>query len=299
MLCTALLDSGASLSTISTYLIEKMKMEGTDIDIQTLEKPTYFLLATGDDIIHATKKVILDVHIQCEMKLLTLKAVEFLILMDTRPTLLLGIPVLMQLGINPVQMIKAVCVKHGLDLTAAPLGTNETSISVTATAGTDTQGRSLIPGSEEAPLAIGMLQNAPQRQNSSSSDNRSTAPTEDPFDQATIEEDGDELGLRQFQDIGDEDQREVLRKVQERMATAFRQGNVEDREFVRRYQTLISDNISSFRLRLLTTDPPANVPPMQVRLRPNARPVRTRPRRYGRNLDEVIDTWAGCLLEAM
>eukprot|EP00918_Siedleckia_nematoides_P045146 GHVU01098741.1.p1 GENE.GHVU01098741.1~~GHVU01098741.1.p1 ORF type:complete len:553 (+),score=41.66 GHVU01098741.1:177-1661(+) len=81
------------------------------------------------------------------------------------------------------------------------------------------------------------------------------------------------------------------------MRTAFTQCSSEDQEFIQRYQTLIFNNLSSFRLRLLSTDPAANVPPMQVRLRPNARPVRTRPRRYGRTLDEVVDTWAGCLEE--
>eukprot|EP00918_Siedleckia_nematoides_P068287 GHVU01148745.1.p1 GENE.GHVU01148745.1~~GHVU01148745.1.p1 ORF type:complete len:728 (-),score=90.55 GHVU01148745.1:56-2239(-) len=106
--CSVLLDTGASASTISRFVVNKMEEAGDYMKIKKLEKPVQFSMAAGDHRAKAEFTIMTDLHVVIKSKrsFLHLENVEFFILEEQTPHVFLGIPILVSLGVNPVKALE-------------------------------------------------------------------------------------------------------------------------------------------------------------------------------------------------
>eukprot|EP00918_Siedleckia_nematoides_P047808 GHVU01104720.1.p1 GENE.GHVU01104720.1~~GHVU01104720.1.p1 ORF type:complete len:907 (+),score=144.58 GHVU01104720.1:185-2905(+) len=123
--CPALCDTGAWQSTIASTILKTLRKMNEALQITELTTPVGFEIAgdTGNGhTIYSVQTVKLDVFVECKGKFLKIPEVQFYVINDKRPTLLLGIPILLKFGINPVQPIKDACELHGTEIPSQPFG---------------------------------------------------------------------------------------------------------------------------------------------------------------------------------
>lgn len=95
-----------------------------------------------------------------------------------------------------------------------------------------------------------------------------------------------------FVDLGEDNEQDVAEALDDMINRAKRNG-LRDKE---RLRTIVSKRKKDFRLKL-GNSPPAKVKPIEIRLRPDVFPVKSKARRYSPKQREFIDSYKNNLVE--
>jgi hypothetical protein len=247
-------DYGADHSALSQHHLDMCAQEGIFVQVLPLRTPVLVELAlteagSAGPLTHtANSKARVSITLRTKAGDFRLRNVEFLVFAAPMPEVLIGRPVLLSMGFN---------LDHHLASVRSSF--HDTDFSHIGFLASDIQ-PSLLPTTH------GSLANL------------LVAPTHE-FETISAFQSSSSAALEGTDDIsaGAEDSEATKLSLEELLADCSTNGLPV--EFRSAFRELVHEYADIFRTRL-GADPPANVPPMKIKLRPDACPIRVKVRRY-------------------
>jgi hypothetical protein len=278
----ALPDIGADSNVVPRKLIDELERSGLFVSTRKLETPLRLDLAVKLDglIVTATTEVQLSVELQLSAGPLRLRHVTWLVAEHDMEEVLLGRPLLDLLGLNAETHLNQVRSKYQ-DLDCS---------NVESVVGGGRLARMMILRDSGIPSVtydkVVPADGSVNHITKNSRPDHASSVTHGDVESDPVEE----LPLPDFQDVPADDMENALNgMVQDAIANGLSAPGAE------KLKQIIVVHRDLWRLTL-GADPPASLPPMQLRLEPGARPVRTKLRRYPTEQREFLKTFVTTLL---
>jgi hypothetical protein len=246
---------------VPSILIERLDVNGAPARIQNLSLPLYFLLASKNESVTISRASLVTMQYQTSAGPLLLRNVPSLILEDDSTEILVGEQLLLDLGFDPQQLLADACIEsNDRDCSHVPSAMihGRDGLISRVMLQRDAAGPFLpiplvdVHNLSDAFLIDGNLCNIsePSDFNAEEDVDSSSKSMENEF----------------ALDIGPDSDADTLNALSNLLATAKINGMSDDG--VAKLDALLVDFRDIWRLRL-GNDPPADVPPMEIRMKPD------------------------------